>query len=182
MTLHTILFTGHMIDADDRKEPRFPKALELVAREKILKKVEEVISSLDNAVIGIASGACGGDILFHEVCGELGVQTEMYLASDVEEFKRRSVSFAGASWERRFDNLVKKLPVHVLPHAKISGDLNIWAAANLWMLDQALKNGVSNTTLIALLEQDSSLKEGGTGHFVALAKSSGVRCSVVGVR
>ena len=28
-------------------------------------------------IVGLAGGACGGDILFHEVCAEQGIETEI---------------------------------------------------------------------------------------------------------
>ncbi|MEO6327708.1 MAG: tetratricopeptide repeat-containing protein, partial [Ginsengibacter sp.] len=74
-TTHFLLFTGHMIDKADRKEPRFPASKELQAREAIKKKVIEEKNKLDEntTLTGIAGGACGGDILFHEICEELDI-------------------------------------------------------------------------------------------------------------
>jgi predicted DNA-binding transcriptional regulator AlpA len=48
----------------------------------------------------VAGGASGGDILFHEVCGELGVPTRLYLALPPESYVTESVA------PRRFSMLL----------------------------------------------------------------------------
>ena len=115
----TILFTGHMIDKKDRENPRFPESKELVVVAELRKRlVEEKLLAGNKIIIGLAGGACGGDIIFHEVCEEIGIQSEIYLAFPVDEYKKRSVSFAGKKWDLRFDRLIKRLPVHILPKDK----------------------------------------------------------------
>src|SRR6476620_1337899 len=115
---HSILFTGHMIDEKKREDSRFPASKEFAVRAELRKQLlkENVLSK--NRITGIAGGACGGDILFHELCGEIGIYTEMYLAFPVKEYKKQSVSFAGKEWDDRFDKLIKKLPVQILPLEK----------------------------------------------------------------
>ena len=44
---------------------------------------------------GIAGGANGGDILFHEVCHELGIPTHLYLAMPSGLYVTKSVRKAG---------------------------------------------------------------------------------------
>src|SRR5690348_4490714 len=112
---HAILFTGHMIDAKDRKMPRFPANKESAARKAIKKELEKEKEKYNDQLIGIAGGASGGDILFHELCREMNIPGEVYLALPSEEYKKASVSFAGKEWETRFDDLISKLPVKILP-------------------------------------------------------------------
>src|SRR4026207_63460 len=114
---HFILFTGHMIDSEDRKEPRFPSYKEKQVEQEIYKHLLEQKEKFEDSLEGIASGACGGDIIFHEMCAGLNIPSQMYLALPAEEFKKKSVSFAGKDWDRRFDKLSEKLTVHVLPGA-----------------------------------------------------------------
>src|SRR5439155_21717141 len=40
---HAIIFTGHMIDAAGRTEPRFPASMEPVAREAIRRELQNLI-------------------------------------------------------------------------------------------------------------------------------------------
>jgi hypothetical protein len=49
-------------------------------REAVIKEREFGSDEL----IGIAGGACGGDILFHEVCEELKIPTRLFLAKQVQ--------------------------------------------------------------------------------------------------
>ena len=109
-----LLFTGHMIDKPDRKLPRFPAAYEAAARAEIKKMVLQETADNNKAYHAITGGACGGDILFHEVCAELGIPTTLYLALPREEFIKNSVAFAGPSWIDRFNKLYATLPHYTL--------------------------------------------------------------------
>ena len=67
-----VLFTGHMLDAPGRAKEqgsfsRTPEA-EAAARKMIEKAVKEEMNEEGGVSFGIAGGACGSDILFHEVC------------------------------------------------------------------------------------------------------------------
>ncbi|MFT3795049.1 hypothetical protein [Flavobacterium sp.] len=177
--IHPILFTGHMIDRADRKEPRFPADKEMGVRRAIFTTLaKEQLSS--PALKGIAGGACGGDMLFHEVCLELGIPSEIYLAFEPEEFKKHSVSFAGPDWEERFDRLIDRLPFHVLP-TRNSQD-NVWAATNRWMLDTALDIGSQQTTLMALWDEKKADGPGGTQDMIDTAKNKGAKTLVLRIQ
>lgn len=177
---HTILFTGHMIDAKDRKEPRFPANKENEAREAIKMELIEEGRKYKDHLIGIAGGASGGDILFHELCGKMNIPSEVYLALPEEDYKKASVSFAGKGWEARFDELTSKLPVKILSSETDNQD-SIWERTNLWMLDEALKAGGENMTLIALWDGKGGDGEGGTEHMVRVAKDAGAKTKIIDV-
>ena len=177
---HSILFSGHMIDAKDRAEPRFPANKENAAAGELRKKLLKKKETSKDKLCGIASGACGGDILFHELCIEMDIPTEIYLALPAGAFKKRSVAFAGKDWVRRFDVLVSILPVHILPGSDKKGpDKNVWERTNLWMLDLGLKNGGKNMTLIALWNGEDGDGEGGTKHMVEVAREQGAGIKIV---
>jgi hypothetical protein len=106
---HSVLFTGHMIDAADREEPRFAPRAEGAARTAIRASVQQLRDWGGTPMVGVAGGASGGDLLFHEVCAELGVATRLRLALPVEEFIATSVAPAGEGWVQRFRMLVKQL-------------------------------------------------------------------------
>lgn len=74
------------MDSANREKPRFPAAQDEVARNAIREAV----------------GANGGDILFLEVCEELGVPTEMMLALPEGPFVEASVAADDPKWEKRF--------------------------------------------------------------------------------
>ena len=136
----------------------------------------------ESILIGITGGACGGDILFHEVCGELGIPTQMYLALPKEQFVVESVAFAGNGWIDRFGKLLEILPHPVLTdHKELpkwlqkKAGYDIWTRNNLWELNSALVNGGMHMTLIALWDGKGGDAPGGTEHMVNEAKARGAR-------
>lgn len=167
---HRVLFTGHMIDAEDRPEPRFPASKEAAARMAIKHQLLQIGNEAGHQPEGFASAASGGDILFHEVCLELRIPSEIYLPLPPDEFKLESVSFAGADWERRFYQLVDKLPVYVLPASEGDPATNVYERTNAWMLKTALNKGEAHLTLLALWN-GSRGKAGGTSDMVRTAQA-----------
>lgn len=183
---HYLLFTGHMIDKPDRKEPRFPAKLEQAARQKIKESVLKETADTSKQYRGISGGACGGDILFHEVCQELGIKTELYLALPREEFIKSSVEFAGPEWVDRFNKLFAKLPRHTLCDTadlpkwlEKKSDYTIWTRNNLWELNNALVNGGMHLSLLALWDGKGGDGPGGTEHMVKEAKAKGAKTIII---
>ncbi len=173
---HTLLFTGHMIDAPGRAQPRFPPEREDEVRQEIMARIRRVLEAAQQPLRGIAGGACGGDTLFHECCDEMGIPTELYLALPADRFMEASVSFAGAGWEERFRRLIDSRPCHILHEEKDSG-LNEFAQANLWMLRTALEAGP--TSLLALWNGNPGDGEGGTSDMIGRAKSGGAQTDII---
>ena len=187
--MHYILFTGHMIDKPGRKEPRFPSEKEAAVREKIREKVLEEKNKINGPVTGIAGSACGGDILFHEVCDELGIKTQLLLALPADKFKTESVAFAGTAWIERFDSLYHKLPHQTLCDTKElpvwlqkKNDYTIWERNNLWELHSALVNGGMKMSLIALWDGQGGDGAGGTEHMVKQANERGGKVMVIDMK
>ena len=181
--LYTILFTGHMIDKEEREEPRFAAAKENEIKEVMREQLLNETAFAKKAVRGIASGACGGDILFHELCMEYNIPTHIYLAMPAAEFKKTSVSFAGKNWENRFDNLVNKLPASILPNEKVQNNkVNVWEQTNLLMLKKALENGGENMSLIAVWDGEKGDGDGGTEHMIKIAKEKGARINIIDIK
>ena len=87
-----ILFTGHMIDSPGTNPPRFPDSLKDRGRQAILDKVQQEMTRTEGKVIGIASGASGGDLLFHDVCEQLGIAHRLLLPLPPDRFRRQGVS------------------------------------------------------------------------------------------
>jgi class 3 adenylate cyclase len=94
-----VLFSGHMIDRPDRPEPRFPPQLE----GPVAKAIRDWLAA-ENRLIGFASAACGGDLLFLEALQALGGESHIVLPYEPEEFVADSVELPGvAGWRSRFD-------------------------------------------------------------------------------
>lgn len=165
MTDTVVLFAGHRVDEPNRVSPRFPQQCESQARLAIGSAMKRLASS--GTVLGIGGAADGGDILFHEACAELGIQSEVCLALPAAEYVRTSVR---ASWTYRFWRLLTTHPVAILEPG--SGDL--WFRDHEWQLRRARELQPRRTVLVALLEEADHDVPGGTSGMVRLALESGV--------
>ncbi|MFO1048707.1 MAG: hypothetical protein U1E52_12515 [Geminicoccaceae bacterium] len=184
-----VLFTGHMIDAPGRKEPRFPADKEAVAREAIRQALQAELAMPGGVSRAIAGAASGGDLLFLEDCAELGIAADLYLALPPEQFIAASVAPAGGDWIERFQRACDRLPKRVLAQSKkLPGWLqgkpgyDIWQRNNLWMLHNALALGQDKVTLIALWDGKTGDGPGGTEHMVEKAKARGAKVVILDTR
>jgi hypothetical protein len=175
-----ILFTGHRIDTPDRAKPRFPATKENEAREMIRDALTRETAKGGDSFIGIAGGASGGDILFHEVCEELKIPSRMYLVLPKNEYIKASVADAGPQWVERFNRLFAKHEPKILSESerlprwlRAKPGYDVWQRSNLWMLHNALFLARDHLTLIALWNGVTGDGPGGTEDMVNRAKSRG---------
>jgi Tetratricopeptide Repeats-Sensor len=177
---HVLLFTGHRIDAEGRAKPRFPRDKENQARAMILEAVSKEKQKAKEPLLGISGGACGGDILFHEVCRELDIPTQMYLVLPKNDYIKASVAEGGPNWVERFKNLWDLKEAEILSDSdelprwlRAKKGYSIWQRSNLWMLHNALDISKDNLTLIALWNGDAGDGPGGTEDMVERARDRG---------
>lgn len=98
-----LLFTGHMIDLPGRREPRFPQFAEAAAWLAIRSTIEASRARNRGRVVGIASGARGGDLLFLDGCRLFGIERRMVLPFPPEIFVETSVAgIPNSTWETKF--------------------------------------------------------------------------------
>lgn len=182
-----LLFTGHMIDAPGRAEPRFPPDKVEIAKQKITDAVAAEQQVAGGIAYGIAGCASGGDILFHQVCEAMKIPTRIFLAVPRELYIRESVAQAGPQWIEEFNRLVRSRPVRVLCESKDlprwlqdKPDYNIWQRNNLWNLHNALAAaGGENVTLIALWNGATGDGAGGTADMVQKAQERGAKTIIL---
>ena len=177
-----ILFTGHRIDAPNRAMPRFPAAKENEARKMIFDAVAQEKEKTADTLIGLCGGASGGDILFHEVCAELQIPSEMYLVLPKQDYIKASVADSGPEWVDRFSRLCGKIKPRILADSdrlprwlRAKKKYDVWQRSNLWMLHNALAISQDHLTLIALWNGASGDGPGGTEDMVSRAKNRGAR-------
>ncbi|MGA9576731.1 MAG: tetratricopeptide repeat-containing protein, partial [Terrimicrobiaceae bacterium] len=103
-----IVATGHRADAPDRASPRFPNTPEFIAKAKswLREKVEAEKAETKGSISGMGGAASGTDLLFHEVCDELGIPTTVVLPIPREDYCRQSVADSGPHWVERFNRLL----------------------------------------------------------------------------
>jgi len=181
-----VLFTGHMVDARDRnpERMRFPPTprAETTAR-GLIEEALRAEAAAGGKLVGIAGGACGGDILFHEVCQALGIRTELMLALPRDRFEVTSVQRGGPDWIERYRALCKRLDPPSLQDSEALPDwladksgYDIWQRNNLWMMFRAMATAAPNLTLLALFNPERDPDgPGGTAHMVATAQKYGFK-------
>jgi hypothetical protein len=165
-----------MIDRTDRVQPRFPASAEPQVQKAICEAIGAVTWTHPGPTFGLAGGASGGDLIFHECCEELGIPTRMLLALPPQEFEAESVAPAGPGWVNRFRALLHRAgPSRVSVMKAGEGETgNPWEAANLWMIDQATALA-GEQALLALWDGQAGDGPGGTEHLLAVARERGVR-------
>lgn len=162
------LFSGHMVDAADRAQPRFPADKVPIATAEIQKAMEQL--GAGEGDLALTQGASGGDLIFAEACIERGVRVQLLLPVEEPEFIERSImpSVDGESWRTRYFALKGKLkdPPRVMPVelGPLPRDVNAFERCNLWLLYTSLAHGIDKVRFVALWNGGGSDGPGGTAH------------------
>jgi len=181
-----LLFVGHMLDQPGRPIPRFPPEKEEIARQAIRDAILAEQNDTGGIAYGIAGGANGGDILFHEVCAELGIRTELWLPLPSDQYVQAAVQpYVGKGTNKsveRFNQILRQLPTpprcmaddRELPRwLRTKAGYDFWQRHTLWMVYNALsKVDSGNLSLLALWNEEEG---NATGDFVRRVKERGVK-------
>jgi len=174
------LFSGHRIDAPNRKEPRFPADKEPVAAAAIAKALDEL--GAGSGDLALTQGASGGDILFAEACLARQLRVLLLLPLPEPEFIARSIlpSAGGEDWRKRYyalrDHANCLLPrvmpdcLGPLPKDRQGRMLDPFERCNRWLLNSALTCGISRTRFICLWNGTGGDGPGGTVHMMREVK------------
>jgi hypothetical protein len=169
-----LVFSGHMIDAQNRLEPRFTPQMEDAVRSRIREQLERI-----SPVAVYGSAACGTDILVLECMQELGGELHIVLPFPVEEFRAASVDFrSDGKWSERFDKLLQAADDVLVIGEKAPPDCTSpYEYANLIMTGLArLRSEMLDTRLRGLAVWDGTGlgAAGGTGSVVSLWRNANV--------
>ncbi|MEO5698507.1 MAG: tetratricopeptide repeat-containing protein [Burkholderiaceae bacterium] len=194
----------------------FPRACVDTTRTAILDAIDAELALKDanadrcDIVFGLAAGANGGDLLFHEACRERGIPSRMCLALPRAQYVGQYVASAGSEWVERFSAIyrhVRSLPDRGGADAPIFGDpvscftdandmprwlqgrpyYNVGRRNSLWMLQHAISaanelGADTEITLLALWNEESSEGGfGGIGSVVRMANTYGVKVRTIAV-
>ena len=173
---YVFLFSGHMIDAPDRKSPRFPADKESAAARAIAGKLDEL--GAGPADIALCGGACGGDLLFAEACLARGIHLQIRIPFDEPTFLNNSVTFAGGKWLDRYYAVKnnKRTAFFVMPEelGPTPENVNPYERDNLWQLYTAFSMGAEKVQFICLWDGKGGDGPGGTKHmYEEVKKQSG---------
>lgn len=86
--------------------PRIEDATDKIRR-RIEAEKEKAKEKQEEILFGMAGGACGGDVIFHELCREAGIETRLYLALPKDQYIGEYVAPAGAAWVERFNKIYR---------------------------------------------------------------------------
>ena len=160
------LFSGHMIDAPDRKDPRFPADKEKIAAVAIAAKLDELKAGPED--LAFCGGACGGELLFAEACLERGVRLDVRIPFDEPTFLQKSVAFAGHGWVERYYNMKsnERTRLYVMSDELGPSPKNAspYARNNLWQLYTALTWGPDKVRFIFLWDRQGGNEPGSIEH------------------
>ena len=172
-----IIFSGHMIDSQNRIPRRFPDSSECRAADAIRNEILAL-----NARIGYSSAACGGDILFLEAMQNLGAETHIFIPFLKQDFIRTSVSFSNIRWVERFESVLLKATTVTYSTKEYYQDNDIlFKYCNDCMREAALLHAVRIETEaigLLLLEELFENEIGGTGDMF-LNNLAGLRTVVI---
>jgi class 3 adenylate cyclase len=165
-----VVFSGHMLDAPDRRSPRFPPSKENEIKELLEKQLAAM-----NAGIGFASAASGSDILFLEAMIARGGAIHLVLPWPAEEFVKTSVAISGDSaWVDRFHKVIDRAAsIRVLGELYMPGSATGFEYCNLAMCGLARLFARSldlEITPLAVWDGFAGAP-GGTGSFVRYWRS-----------
>lgn len=165
-----ILFSGHMIDAPGRAEPRFPPALAPAAAAHIAAALDRLEAGpLD---LGLTQGAAGADLLFAEAAQARALPLLFLQPFGEDEFIARSVRpvSEGEQWVARYRTVAARLasPPRAMPPAAAVAEAadNPFERCNRWLLDTALACGGDRVWLLCLWDGRRGDGAGGTAHMV----------------
>jgi len=176
-----ILFSGHMIDAPNRSEPRFPADKEGIAAQKIGEALDGLGAEAGD--LALSQAAAGGDLLFLEACRQRGVRCQVLLPFSEPEFIAKSIlrSVGGDVWrdryyavkqqledqEREFDARKQRQdPIRIMPDhlGELPRGVDPFERCNLWLLYTALAWGADKARFVCLWNGAGGDGPGGTEH------------------
>ena len=178
-----VLFCGHRIDGPNRAVPRFPAVAEEAAREAIIRRLRELRAEAEARGLelhGLAGGARGGDILFHEACEEMDIPSTICLPMPSDAFVATSIEMD--EWRARFLDALRNRDLMVLSKQEklprwlgLTDDNALWVRGARWLIENALASpDVEKAALIALWDQlEENQAPGGTADIVRMARETG---------
>jgi hypothetical protein len=180
-----VVESGHMIDAPDRPEMRFPPEAEARVASKIAAALDRWNVGHDTLVL--TQGARGTDLLVAEAALRRGADVRVLLALPPDEFQARSVELSHSRWVERFRAVIDAADVAV--QADAIGPLpkgeTVFERNNRWVLDEAVAIGAKRSVPVrALVVWDGAEGDGtgGTAGFVQAAHRRGVTVEVIDPR
>ena len=176
-----ILFSGHMIDHPQRQSPRFPPQMESAVTREMAKVIDAWDIGPDD--LALCGGACGGDLIFAELCLKKNARLEIRIPFHEPEFLKKSVTFAGDQWQNRFQR-VKQNPntkILIMPDelGPLAEGANPYEKNNLWQLQTALSEDPKSVNFLCLWDGEPGDGPGGTEHMYREVKTRSGKVHII---
>jgi hypothetical protein len=156
-----VAFVGHMIDAPDRSQARFPPSIVPAVDAAIRARVAQW-----HAPVVFASAASGSDLIALDAALAAGAEVNVVLPFDREDFARTSVAPAGPAWIARFDDVLARASrVVTATDGLHQGDDALFAHAARLVEGLAVLRAAQLETvpaMLCVLDPASDAAEGGT--------------------
>ncbi len=175
-----------------------------IAKREIQRAIKRELANHGEILFGMAAGANGSDILFHEVCDEMGIKTRLYLALPKDQYTGEYVASAGAGWVERLNMIYRSRRLESRKVGKVEADsemiVNVlsdsmemprWLQSKssytvgkrnaVWMLQHALVQRYvndaegTNVTLMVLWDRRKVESSGSIANLVELAQKHGIK-------
>jgi tetratricopeptide (TPR) repeat protein len=174
-----VMVAGHRVDEPGCSETRFPES----AAPAVRARLREGFQRLSQGPAGIrvlASAAPGTDIICHELCRELGVNSTICLPMPVEGYAKEAFKDQDM-WRSRFlalvaggANRLQLSDTPGLPRWLRGTNTDEWERGNRWVLQMALSFAAPTVSLVAVWDGTAiGDSKGGTAHMVQIARAAG---------
>ena len=182
-----LLFTGHLLDAVNRPDQRFPHESLDEARKLLRVYIDQTLRA-QVYTLAISSLGAGADMLFADEILKRGIPLVIFLPFEKERFIAASVDYMKGSpdenpeiWRQEFERIISLVKeVKYVKHKDVTE--NAFARCNSEMLAYAIHKSNDESRQIsamALMRPDEQVIVGGTAHFVEEIKRSKINVQIV---
>lgn len=152
-----LIFTGYMVDFSGKDKKSFPAEKEHEIRNEIRKRIEKFSPNPHDRAF-LAGLSAGSEIIFAEVCAELGMKVKVFLPHSESVYTRKFISPAGQDWVDRFYKIRNNSLVDEIYQVEHLGQYKdrdkVYERNGRWAIYSALgRVGVDNMRMIAVANE-----------------------------
>ncbi len=176
----SLLFTGLMVDPPGKQKKAFPMEKESEIRAEIRRKLEKYKPTANDRAY-VSGLSAGSEIIFAELCIEMGLKLKVYFPKPESSYVREFVSYAGEAWVERFykarnhPEVTEIYQFEAVGNPKDGDDL--FERNTRWTVYSALgRAGMDNVRVIAVANETTNATDDGqdlSRYMIELVRSMG---------